>query len=40
MQKYLKNTNTQKVFDTGTAPFLEYPCFIEFDLVLSYCFLL
>jgi hypothetical protein len=28
MQKYPKSTSTQKVSGTGTAPFLEYPCFI------------
>jgi hypothetical protein len=30
MQKYPKNTNTQKVSGTGTAPFLKYSCFIGF----------
>jgi hypothetical protein len=29
MQKYPKSTSTQKVSGTGTAPFLEYPCFID-----------
>ena len=29
MQKYPKSTSTQKVFGMGTAPFLEYPCFID-----------
>ena len=29
MQKYLKSTSTQKVSGTGTAPFLECPCFID-----------
>ncbi len=28
MQKYSKNTSTQKVSGTGTALFLEYSCFI------------
>ena len=35
MRKYPKSTSTQKVFGTGTAPFLEYPCFIAFNLHLS-----
>jgi hypothetical protein len=29
MQKYPESTSTQKVSGTGTAPFLEYPCFIN-----------
>jgi hypothetical protein len=31
IQKYPKSTSTQKVSGTGTAPFLEYPCFIDDD---------
>jgi accessory gene regulator protein AgrB len=26
MQKYPKNTSTQKAFGTGTAPFFKYLC--------------
>jgi hypothetical protein len=32
MQKYSKNTSTQKVSGTSTAPFLEYLCFIVWKL--------
>jgi hypothetical protein len=28
MQKYPKSKSTQKISNTGMAPFLEYPCFI------------
>ena len=32
MQKYPKRTSTQKVSSMGTAPFLEYSCFIVLSL--------
>ena len=32
MQYYPKSTSIQKVPGIGTAPFLEYPCFMVFDL--------
>ena len=32
MQKYPKNTSTQKVSGTNTVPFLEYLCFIVWKL--------
>ena len=35
MQKYPKSTSTQKVSDTGTAPFLEYPCFIGLTALVN-----
>ena len=35
MQKYPKSTSTQKVSGTGTASFLEYPCFIASLLVVG-----
>ena len=39
MQKYPKSMSTQKVSGTGTAPFLEYPCFIAFrSNGISWCF--
>ncbi len=39
MQKYPKNTSTQKVSGKSTVPFLEYPCFIAMNtfLLTSLC---